>query len=867
MKKRILSLTLTICLLLGAAGTFTPAAGAAGPSDWALNAIEYPKKDDLNPCGPVKIKWQNISAFGGTAPSYNVYVNGALQGSIPQTDEEHLTFEWYSTAVARHTVRIEAVGAGISAEADFFLSKKGTPFFGMTMEKMEDMNLGWYYNWEMAPDNTPAVRHLDYTPMIWGENDVPFLSTGELNGYDTILGFNEPDLVGQADMSVERAAELWPEFVATGKRLGAPVMAWNYEGWLDPFLAKVDNQVDFIPVHIYYGPTVSGVMNSLELLYRKYNKPIWITELSAANFGGWQQDNIGGWGYTQEMVYDFLRELLPLLDAAPFVERYAWFSFLDTDPSYSYSALFRNEIGELTALGEIYRDLGNPFGTEGFVPANDIISVDTAVVMGTPLALTGQVLPVNATNRTITWSVTDAGTTGAVIIGNTLQAEAAGTVTVTAVITNGLSSGVAFTKQFSVAVMDSSAASNWEKTAIISPALNTLIPVGPVEIKWKNIGSAGGNVPYYNVYVNGNLLGKVPQSVDEFLAFTWSFVNAARYTVSVRPAGTDLFAEVHLRIYDDEVIPLSMPGSWPEQGDRIVLRSDYNGMYVRPGAIPDIDTMVADQAMLTEENLAECTFEVIRRFGCIFLRAYNQKIVLICSPGQGWTYNKILPQLTNTEWARREHILFFIPQDDNTFKISSEAGWADVLPDGSLYAVYDAVPGDTGKFTWEKVGSAYSPGITVTGQVRSYNPNNPAELKLIRFGDGLTYETAIDKDGGSGQTTQPFAFDSVEPGDYTLVITKPGHTSYTIQKITVGAENVNLSDTVMTLLCGDISGDDMINDGDLAVLWLAANYNKSASDPSVNKLCDLNGDDMVNDGDLAILWLAANYNKGAVVVG
>jgi len=34
----------------------------------------------------------------------------------------------------------------------------------------------------------------------------------------------------------------------------------------------------------------------------------------------------------------------------------------------------------------------------------------------------------------------------------------------------------------------------------------------------------------------------------------------------------------------------------------------------------------------------------------------------------------------------------------------------------------------------------------------------------------------------------------------------------------------------------------------------------------VNERCDLNGDGMINDSDLAILWLAFNYNKGAVVV-
>jgi len=163
------------------------------------------------------------------------------------------------------------------------------------------------------------------------------------------------------------------------------------------------------------------------------------------------------------------------------------------------------------------------------------------------------------------------------------------------------------------------------------------------------------------------------------------------------------------------------------------------------------------------------------------------------------------------------------------------------------------------------------PGVTVTGQFRSYNPNGCASVQLLRDG-GMTYSADIAYKAGYGQTTQDFTFKNVEPGDYTLVITKDAHTTFTVQKVTVGDGGLDLtqdnrfSGGVMTLLCGDINGDGMINDSDLAELWKAANYNKSASDPGVNKLCDLNGDGMINDSDLAILWAAANYNKGAVLV-
>ena len=159
---------------------------------------------------------------------------------------------------------------------------------------------------------------------------------------------------------------------------------------------------------------------------------------------------------------------------------------------------------------------------------------------------------------------------------------------------------------------------------------------------------------------------------------------------------------------------------------------------------------------------------------------------------------------------------------------------------------------------------------SLTGTIHSYNPNTPATVQLLQ--DGVEqYKTDTTTAPGSGLAEQSFTFSNVAPGDYTLVVTKPGHASYTVRTITVGDEDIDLSRSravgAMTLPCGDLNGDGMINDSDLAVLWQAANYNKSVDDPGVNQLCDLNGDGMINDSDLAILWSANNYNKGAVVVG
>jgi len=72
-----------------------------------------------------------------------------------------------------------------------------------------------------------------------------------------------------------------------------------------------------------------------------------------------------------------------------------------------------------------------------FVPVTDITDVPTLVILGTDLTLTGTVVPGNADNQTIVWSVLSANGTGAIINAGVLSVTAAGTVTVRATITNG----------------------------------------------------------------------------------------------------------------------------------------------------------------------------------------------------------------------------------------------------------------------------------------------------------------------------------------------------------------------------------------------------------------------------------------------
>ncbi|MCL2317940.1 MAG: hypothetical protein FWC44_02635 [Methanomassiliicoccaceae archaeon] len=106
-----------------------------------------------------------------------------------------------------------------------------------------------------------------------------------------------------------------------------------------------------------------------------------------------------------------------------------------------------------TATGSFVKDFTITVSGGGtFVPVTNITGVPTSAVVGQELTLTGTVVPSGATIQTITWSVKNAGTTGATITGGKLMTDAAGTVEVTATISNGGPLGTHFTKDFTITV-------------------------------------------------------------------------------------------------------------------------------------------------------------------------------------------------------------------------------------------------------------------------------------------------------------------------------------------------------------------------------------------------------------------------------
>ena len=154
-----------------------------------------------------------------------------------------------------------------------------------------------------------------------------------------------------------------------------------------------------------------------------------------------------------------------------------------------------------------------------------------------------------------------------------------------------------------------------------------------------------------------------------------------------------------------------------------------------------------------------------------------------------------------------------------------------------------------------------TPAITtcsITGKVTSYNAANEATVKLMK-GDAVVKSAAV-----SG-TTGVFTITGVPAGTYDLVVTKAAHLTYTIKNVKVESSDIDLTTMTdkpyqtITLLCGDLNGDGMINPSDINVIYEPANYYKNATDD--NRIADLNGDGMINPSDINIIYEAANYYK------
>ena len=231
-------------------------------------------------------------------------------------------------------------------------------------QKLSRLGASWAYDWSATPP--PKDRHLQGVPMAWGggsitNSTITTLTRARRSGRARyLLGFNEPDNAGQANMTPAEAAALWPKLERTGLILGSPAPAVPTDGWLARFITIARRRhlrVNFIALHYYQDFTdpsaVSELKSQLIAIHRQFGKPIWITEIGAMDIRQWGEPMLHG--PTRTRAVGYMRRSFAMLDKLSFVRRYAWF----TDECWSDSGCHASSLfdasGHVTAVGRAFR--------------------------------------------------------------------------------------------------------------------------------------------------------------------------------------------------------------------------------------------------------------------------------------------------------------------------------------------------------------------------------------------------------------------------------------------------------------------------------------------------------------------------------
>jgi len=267
----------------------------------------------------------------------------------------------------------------------------------------------WYYDWGVEP---PAVSQgqlsgIEWVPMCWGAvypGDVAGIEARIPAGSRYLLGFNEPNFKSQANLTPAQAASMWPnlEKIAADKGLELVSPAVNWCGdcvdgvtndpvdWLDKFFAACPGcKVDYIAIHSY-APGSAALSNYLDK-FRKYNKPLWITE-----FAPWDPPKPDFDG-----VVKYMKEAIPILENDPSVFRYSWFATrVGINPDISL--LGAN--GTLTKLGQLYTNMAFQ-GMTSDLPPVAMAGMDIFInEPASTAALKGSVYDANGDIPSIAWT-------------------------------------------------------------------------------------------------------------------------------------------------------------------------------------------------------------------------------------------------------------------------------------------------------------------------------------------------------------------------------------------------------------------------------------------------------------------------------
>lgn len=231
-------------------------------------------------------------------------------------------------------------------------------------QKLVDLQANWYYTWGLEPSG--QVAGVEFVPMFWGASSVTKANCDRINKlYEEgkvfyVLGFNEPDLKEESNLSVADALDLWAflcENLDSRIKLVSPAPSYPTRQWLADFMAGVAQRglrCDYIAVHMYAGIGTTNYQQVIRDVSNQYGKKVWITEFAPRDDNA---KNNGYNSYTESRVLDQMQTLLPAYEGMSEVFRYAWFGCASETMIGLITSRFFGDDQTITSLGSYYASI------------------------------------------------------------------------------------------------------------------------------------------------------------------------------------------------------------------------------------------------------------------------------------------------------------------------------------------------------------------------------------------------------------------------------------------------------------------------------------------------------------------------------
>lgn len=416
---------------------FTGNVKADAVSEWKANAIKTPTEGNLIGAGYIDVEFDNsLEDY-----TYEVQLDGKSvywkDGSILKPkigDDESVgnikTFtssevpktEVYTTDVSAHQITVKASKGSdtiVSNPVTIYVSKKGLALGNDMGDKIQlkDLNCSWYYNWGTPAFNNSIDENVAHVPMMWGAGEDSIKDMNEYDGHSNyFLGYNEPDIDHQANMSSDEGIANWTYISNTGKRLVSPALSTpsGPSGWLTAFLQKLDatdmKKCDAVALHCYGGiAKIDRLLEAVNAMWNTYHKPVWVTEVSVLGKKGLPSDHSYENETARAEVEKYVEDMVKELDSIPYVERYCWFPYnvesyneIDGLDGCGATAMFEYASGKYTDLGYQYSQMGNPAGyNANVIPESKRFNWDERIIETTAAPTTKSPV-VNPTKATVT---------------------------------------------------------------------------------------------------------------------------------------------------------------------------------------------------------------------------------------------------------------------------------------------------------------------------------------------------------------------------------------------------------------------------------------------------------------------------------